>query len=82
MARKPSRVSDCAPSLTAFSGQGCASTTNPSAPVATPARVREILKLADAQLLLAPASVQWYAIEIALPVRDRESVGGGIRSRR
>ena len=30
--------SDCAPSLTAFSGAGCTSTINPSAPIATPAR--------------------------------------------
>src|SRR6266480_3729111 len=30
--------SDCAPSLMAFSGAGCTSTINPSAPIATPAR--------------------------------------------
>src|SRR5438876_760437 len=30
--------SDCAPSLMAFSGAGCTSTINPSAPMATPAR--------------------------------------------
>src|SRR2546429_1536686 len=32
------RSSDCAPSLIAFSGAGCTSTINPSAPIATPAR--------------------------------------------
>src|SRR5713101_6747899 len=32
------KSSDCAPSLMAFSGAGCTSTINPSAPIATPAR--------------------------------------------
>src|SRR5579884_3787643 len=34
MAAKPSRVSDCGPSESARSGQGCTSTISPSAPTA------------------------------------------------
>jgi len=37
MRAKPSSVNDCAPSLAAFSGHGCASTIMPSAPIATAA---------------------------------------------
>src|SRR5713226_4311300 len=39
------KSSDCAPSLMAFSGAGCTSTINPSAPMATPARATAGTKL-------------------------------------